>query len=97
MHAGVAPLDTSSGRRQRDYRHSRVGNRRLNRALHVIALTQLRHDPDAAAYYQRKIAGGASKRMALRALKRRVARRVFHLLRAVDQPVPQPTPAAAAA
>lgn len=95
MHAGVAPLDTSSGRRQRDYRHSRVGNRRLNRALHVIALTQLRYDPDAAAYYQRKISAGSSKRMALRALKRRVARRVFHLLRTID-PAPSSVVAAAA-
>lgn len=36
--AGVAPLDASSGKQQR-HRLNRTGNRRLNRALHTIAIT----------------------------------------------------------
>ena len=45
MHAGVAPLPVSAGRRNR-HRLNRRGNRRLNSALHRIAITQLRmHEP----------------------------------------------------
>jgi transposase len=38
-HAGVAPLDASSGKHQR-HRLDRGGNRQLNCALHRIAITQ---------------------------------------------------------
>jgi Transposase IS116/IS110/IS902 family/Transposase len=41
IHAGVAPLDVSSGRQQR-HRLNRAGNRQLNRALHTIAIVQKR-------------------------------------------------------
>ena len=41
LYAGVAPLDASSGRQQR-HRLNRSGNRQLNAALHMIALTQAR-------------------------------------------------------
>lgn len=43
-YAGVSPLDASSGRQQR-HRLNRTGNRRLNRALHIIAVTQIRTPP----------------------------------------------------
>jgi len=44
-HAGVAPLDASSGKQQR-HRLDRGGNRQLNCALHRIAITQGRvHHP----------------------------------------------------
>jgi Transposase IS116/IS110/IS902 family len=47
-HAGVAPLDASSGKHQR-HRHDRGGNRQLNPALHRIAITQGRvHAPAKA-------------------------------------------------
>jgi transposase len=52
-YAGVAPLDASSGRQQR-HRLNRTGNRRLNRALHIIAVTQVRVHPPAIAYYARR-------------------------------------------
>jgi len=46
-HAGVAPLDASSGKHQR-HRLDRGGNRQLNCALHRIAVTQGRvHAPRA--------------------------------------------------
>jgi transposase len=66
-HAGVAPLEASSGKRQR-HRLDRGGNRQLNCALHRIAVTQGRWHPPARAYLERKQAEGKSRREALRCL-----------------------------
>jgi transposase len=79
MHAGVAPLDVSSGRQQR-HRLSRAGNRQLNRALHTIAIVQKRVYAPAKAYIARRQGDGKSNKEALRALKRQLARRVFNIL-----------------
>jgi hypothetical protein len=58
----------------------RGGDRRLNGALHMIAITKARLDPQTKAYLERKRAEGKTKREALRCLKRHLARRVHHLL-----------------
>jgi transposase len=58
-HAGVAPLEASSGRTQR-HRLDRGGNRQLNAALYRIAITQARHHPDARPYLERKRSEGKS-------------------------------------
>ena len=79
MLAGVAPLDASSGKQQR-HRLNRQGNRQLNLALHRIAITQARVYAPAREYLQRRQAQGKTKREALRALKRHLARRVFRIL-----------------
>ncbi|HWT95375.1 MAG TPA: IS110 family transposase [Solirubrobacteraceae bacterium] len=79
-YAGVSPLDASSGRQQR-HRLNRTGNRRLNRALHIIAVTQIRTYPPAKAYYARRKSEGKTNREALRTLKRHLARAVFTSLR----------------
>lgn len=79
-YAGVSPLDASSGRQQR-HRLNRTGNRRLNRALHIIAVTQVRVHPPAIEYYARRKADGKTNREALRALKRYLARSVFNTLK----------------
>src|SRR5436190_12427 len=47
--SGVAPLEASSGKRQR-HRLDRGGNRQLNAALYRIAITQSRYHPAARAY-----------------------------------------------
>jgi transposase len=80
-HAGVAPLEASSGRIQR-HRLDRGGNRQLNAALHRIAITQARYHPGACAYLERKRAEGKSRREAIRCLKRHLARIVFNTLKA---------------
>jgi transposase len=46
---GTAPIDASSGDQQR-HRLSRAGNRRINRALHIMAVVQLRHDTEGRAW-----------------------------------------------
>jgi transposase len=77
--AGVAPIPVSSGRKDRHRLH-RGGDRQLNRALHVIAITRARIDPQTRAYLERKRAEGKSNREALRCLKRHLARQVHRLL-----------------
>jgi transposase len=78
-HAGVAPLDASSGKHQR-HRLDRGGNRQLNCALHRIAVTQGRVHPPAKAYLERKQTEGKTRREALRCLKRQLARTVYTTL-----------------
>ena len=85
MHAGVAPLECSSGAWQR-HRLSRVGNRQPNAALHRIAVTQLRVHPAAQAYLARLQAGASPSGRRCGVLKRRLVRVVFNLLHAdLDQ------------
>jgi transposase len=98
-HTGTAPIPASSGNRTRHRLH-RGGDRQLNRALHMIAITRARHDPATRAYLQRKIAEGKTTKEALRCLKRHLARRFHRLLTtganaehqpiAVDAPSPMP-------
>ena len=83
MHAGVAPVPVSSGRSDR-YRLNRRGNRRLNCALHRMAVTQMRMHGPARAYLERRRGEGKTKREALRCLKRHLARSVWRALRAAE-------------
>jgi len=76
--AGIAPVAVSSGGKG-GHRLNRGGNRRLNKAFHVIALSQLRCEPLARAYYMKKRAEGKTGRAALRCLKRRLVDVVYRL------------------
>ena len=70
---GTAPIEASSGNRK-IHRLSRRGNRHLNHAIHMAAVSQIsHHDTDGRAYYQRKIDEGMAPKSALRALKRKVS------------------------
>jgi len=73
---GTAPIDASSGDQTR-HRLSRAGNRRINRALHIMAIVQLRNDTEGRAYYRRKLAAGKTPMEAIRALKRRLSDVVY--------------------
>ena len=76
---GTAPIDASSGEQNR-HRLSRAGNRRINRALHIMAIVQLRNDTEGRAYYRRKVAAGKTSMEAMRALKRRLSDLVYRQL-----------------
>jgi transposase len=77
--AGVAPLPASSGQTVR-HRLNRGGDRQLNRALHVIVVHRLRHDPTTIAYAQRRRAEGKTDREIRRCLKRYIARQLYRQL-----------------
>jgi hypothetical protein len=73
---GTAALDASSGDQTR-HRLSRAGNRRINRALHIMATVQLRNPTEGRAYFDAKKAAGKTSMEAIRALKRRLSNVVY--------------------
>lgn len=77
--AGVAPIPASSGQTTR-HRLNRGGNRKLNHALHVIAINRCRLDPRTRAYVARRMAEGKTKE-ALRCLKRHICNGIFAAVR----------------
>jgi transposase len=79
---GTAPVEVSSGNRK-IHRLSLRGNRRINHAIHMAAITQIRHKhSDGRAYYDKKIAEGKTHKEALRSLKRRISDAVYARLQA---------------
>ena len=77
---GTAPIEVSSGGRK-VYRLSRRGNRRLNHAIHMAAITQIRYrHTKGRAYYDKKLAEGKTGKEALRALKRQISDAIFACL-----------------
>jgi transposase len=79
---GTAPVEVSSGNRK-IHRLSLRGNRRINHAIHMAAITQLRykHSP-GRAYYDKKTGEGKTHKEALRCLKRRISDAIFARLQA---------------
>jgi transposase len=79
---GTAPVEVSSGNRK-IHRLSLRGNRRINHAIHMAAITQLRHKhSEGRAYYDKKAAEGKTHKEALRSLKRKVSDAIFARLQA---------------
>ncbi len=79
LQSGAAPIPCSSGQRTQ-YRLNRGGDRQLNHALHIIAITRANHDPATKEYLARKQREGKTKKGALRCLKRYLARRFHRIL-----------------
>ena len=80
---GTAPVEWSSGNPKKPtHRLSRRGNRTMNHALHIAAVTQLRHaHSPGRGFYDRKRAEGHTTKTAIRALKRRISNVVYrHLI-----------------
>ena len=75
----TAPIEASSGPRVR-HRLNPRGNRRLNHALHIAAVTQIADDTPGRVYFERKLAEGKTRKEALRALKRRISDVVYRQL-----------------
>ncbi len=78
---GTAPIEVSSGDRK-TCRLSLRGNRRASHAIHMAAITQIRHShSDGRAYYDKKVAEGKTHKEALRSLKRRISDAIYsHLV-----------------
>jgi transposase len=78
-HNGTAPIEASSGPRTR-HRLNPRGDRQLNHAIHMAAVTQVGHDTPGRLYYLRKQAEGKTRKEALRALKRHISDAVYQRL-----------------
>ena len=76
---GTAPVEYSSGGKTK-HRLSMRGNRVLNHAIHMAAVTQISHDTPGRVYYDKKQAEGKTRKEALRALKRRISNVVYRKL-----------------
>jgi transposase len=81
-YAGCAPREHSSGKTVR-WRKTRSGNRRLNRAFHRMALSQISRSGNEAAriYFKRKISEGKSKSQALVCLRRQMVNIVWMMMK----------------
>jgi transposase len=79
---GTAPVEVSSGNRV-ICRLSLRGNRRMNHAIHMAAVTQIRYrHTKGRAYYDKKLAEGKTAKEALRALKRQVSDALYQRMKA---------------
>ena len=77
---GTAPIPASSAEGDGEpvrYRLNRGGNRRVNAVLHIMAVTQLGHDPRARRIFEEARHRGHSKREAMRVLKRHLSDVVY--------------------
>ena len=81
-YAGLAPRQKSSGKTIRHVK-SKSGNRKLNMAIHRIALSQISNSGNqyAKAYFKKKITEGKSKNQALCCLKRKLVNIIYMMLK----------------
>ncbi len=75
----TASIEVSSAGNTR-HRLNLRGNRILNHAIHIAAVTQLRHDTIGRIYFDKKIAEGKTPKEAIRALKRRISDAIYRSL-----------------
>ena len=82
-YTGTAPVPASSGEGpNRPIRHrlSRGGDRKLNAAIHRIAMIQLRYEPRARTLFDNALARGHTRREAMRILKRHLASVIYRTM-----------------
>jgi transposase len=81
-YAGCAPREQSSGKTKR-WKKTRSGNRRLNRAFHRMALSQISRmgNEKARTYFQKKVSEGKSKQQALVCLRRQMVNIVWMMMK----------------
>jgi len=77
--AGTCPLPASSGNTTR-HRLNRGGDRRLNRAIHTIAIVRMNCDARTREYVLKRTQEGQSKKEIIRSLKRYITRQIFKTL-----------------
>jgi transposase len=85
MLSGTAPVPVSSGRTDR-HRLNRLGDRQLNRAIHVIAVSRMRSHAPTRAYAERRRAEGKTDREIRRCIKRYLARHLYRTLNSGQAP-----------
>jgi transposase len=83
---GTAPIPVWSGDTSGKVRLNRGGNRRVNCALHMIAITQARGIGPGKDYLDKTLARGKTRKEALRLLRRRLSDAVFTALLADEAP-----------
>jgi len=94
-YAGIGLIEKSSGKITK-FKQNHGGNRQLNSAFYMVALSHLRWNERGKAYYQKKLKEGKTKKHAMRCLMQRVASIVYGMLKSREpyrQPEGSPSPA----
>ena len=89
---GTAPIPVWSGSTSGKVRLNRGGNRRMNCALHMIAVTQARGIGPGKDYLDKALARGKTRTEGLRLLRRRLSDTVFTALLNDEQPATSQQP-----
>jgi transposase len=77
---GTAPTDRGSAGNPNPAVNLK-GNRKLNHAIHVVAITQIRNpNTEGRVLYERKLAEGKTKKEAVRVVKRRISDAIYRQL-----------------
>lgn len=80
QYSGIAPREKSSGRTKR-HTKSKTGSRKLNHTFYLAAMVQLRWNPKAKEYFEKKIKEGKTKKHALKCLMKRTACITYGMLK----------------
>jgi len=80
----TAPTEASSSVKNR-HRLNPRGNRQLNWAIHIVAISQISHPGPGREFYERKLGEGKSSKEAIRSLKRRLSNVIYRHLAADAQ------------
>ncbi len=84
-YCGAAPVERGSGKNSR-MQLNHGGNRRLNWALHIVALTRSRCDERTRILLAKLKARGKTQRASLRILKTYIARELFRHFKCSTSP-----------
>ena len=87
--AGVNPIPASSGNTVR-HRLNRGGDRSLNSALHMAAISRMTHDSETRQYVEKRRAEGRTDKEIRRCIKRYMARHIYRTLNASPKPTTAP-------
>lgn len=90
---GTAPIPVWSGASKGQVRLNRGGNRTINTALHMIAITQARGIGPGKSYLNKLHTAGKTPTEALRLLRRRLSDAVFSALRTDEKALHNAAPA----
>lgn len=79
-YAGIAPVESSSGKTIK-FKTNKKGNRKLNSIFYALSIAQIRYNPEARKYYEKKISEGKTPRHARKCVARQLVRIIFNLLK----------------
>lgn len=79
-YAGIAPIETSSGKTTR-FKTNKKGNRKLNSIFYALSIAQIRYNPEARKYYEKKLSEGKTPRHARKCVARQLVRIIYNLIK----------------
>jgi len=81
-YCGIAPFEYRSGTSVRGKtKVSHMANKKLKKALHLCAVSSLRHHSEMSIYYERKVEEGKNKMSVINAIRNKLLQRVFACVR----------------